>query len=77
MIGGQMLIWSKHLLLYGSFDYESALIEAHRDVIAVTNHVMVGTCDRFVYSPEASFPEGLVGQVRDSPGDDYRRERMW
>lgn len=68
---------TRRMLLYGSFDREGALLEADRGLVAVTNHVMVSTSDRFVYSTGELFPELSGGAERVSPGTDYARERMW
>lgn len=67
---------TKQLLLYGSYDRDSTLIEADRDTIAVANHAIVGTCDRFIYSTDASFSEMSGSATTQSPGE-YLRTRLW
>jgi hypothetical protein len=68
---------TKHLLISGSDRAGNALIEASAATVAVANHVMVSTSDRFVYSAGEAFPEMRGGEVVDSPGGEYIRERMW
>jgi len=68
---------TKHLLLYGSDRAENALIEAGQTRVGVANNVMVSTNDRFIYSPEESFPERRAGALVDSPGADFLREPIW
>ncbi len=68
---------TKRLLLYGSCEEEGGLIEASRTQVAVANHVVVSTSDRFVYSPYKSFLEQDGQTERASPGSEYARERMW
>lgn len=68
---------TKRLLLYGSYKRDSALLEATPELVAINNHVMVSTCDRFVYATSETFPTRTRETERLEPTADFARERMW
>lgn len=68
---------TKRLLLYGSYKRDGSLLEATRELVGINNHVMVSTCDRFVYSAFESFPTRSGETERLEPTSDFSRERMW
>ena len=68
---------TERLLLYGSYKRDGSLLEATPELVAINNHVMVSTCDRFVYSASESFPTRSGGAEQFEPTADFVRERMW